>query len=108
MKRSTIVFMLIAVFVAGGLIVMGLVDYAMAKDEKEAEQPSGQGQVQPSPEAPQGYCAPSGCCGGGYYGGGRGMRGYGWRGGNSAQPQAGPGWWCPGYWFSPQAPQPQK
>ena len=103
MKRSTIVFILIVAFVAGGFIVLGLIDYAMAKDEKEAQQPS-QEQVQPYPEAPQGYFVPSGCCGGG----GRGRMGYGWRGGSSAQPQGGPGWYCPGYWFSPQSPQPQK
>jgi len=102
MKRITIVL-----FLAIGLIAWGIMNYAMAKDEKEASEPS-QEQVQSYPEAPQGYFVPGGCCGG--YFAGRGMMGYGRGGGGRfTQPQRGSGWYCPGpYWFVPQAPQPQQ
>ena len=98
MKKSVIVLLLIM-----GLIAWGVIDYAIAKDEKETAQPS-QEQAQPYPEAPQGYFVPGGCCGG--YSGGRGMMGYGRGSGRYAQPQGGTGWFCPGpYWFNPQPQQ---
>src|SRR3990172_7257180 len=101
MKKTIGILLLVA-----GLIAWGVINYAIAKDERQISPPS-QEQIQPFPEAPQGYFVPN-CCRGGYYRGGRGMMGYGWGGGRFAQPQAWSGWNCPGpYWFVPQAPQPQ-
>ena len=98
MKISAIVFLLVL-----GLIAWGVIDYAIAKDEKEAVQPS-QEQVQPYQGPAQGYFVPGGCCGG--YFAGRGMMGYGRGGGRFNQPQGGTGWYCPGpYWFNPQPQQ---